>query len=42
MTEQDKQSFIEAWEEFMEPLFEDGTLVFECSDHLKDHLLKSR
>jgi len=35
-----REDFIDAWEEFMEPLFEDGTLLFECSPILKEHLLK--
>jgi len=36
-----KEDFIQAWEQFMEPLFEDGTLKFECSPRLKEHLLKA-
>lgn len=36
----DKETFTEIWDEYMEPLFKDGKLVFECSDNLKEHLMK--
>lgn len=44
MTEHDKQfkeDFIQVWEQFMEPLFKDGAVTFECSSTLKEHLLKA-
>lgn len=35
-----KKAVMEAWDMYMEPLFNSGDLVFECSDRLRVHLLK--
>ena len=39
--EQFKKYFIEAWDTYMEPLFKDGSITFECSPKLQEHLLKA-
>jgi hypothetical protein len=35
-----KQDFMESWDQYMEPLFLNKKLIFECSPQLKEHLLK--
>jgi hypothetical protein len=36
----DKEIFTELWNEHIEPLFESGELVWECSPILAEHLMK--
>ena len=39
--EQFKKDFMEAWELYMEPVFKNGSVTFECSPRLKEHLIKA-
>jgi hypothetical protein len=39
--EQFKKACMEAWDMYIEPLFKDGSVTFECSDRLREHLIKT-